>query len=109
MAQNKRVNIHGSKTYSKLPLENSLPKEKPRPDLKERKKQFEERTLYVTDQKLKELLYSFWIKKHTQVFSFHVCKNPECEESFISEDIKKGKNNWRYCPKCEEKGFISKI
>lgn len=40
-------------------------------------------------------------------FMQYFCKNPECNNIFIAEDLYKRKTpeTFRYCPKCEAKGF----
>ena len=41
----------------------------------------------------------------------HFCKNPECNECWIDEDLTNAKSRapkWKYCPKCcEEYGYVN--
>lgn len=50
-------------------------------------------------------------KKKTICYVWHFCKNPQCNEGFMDEDLTNTKTyppKWKYCAKCCEKyGFVN--
>jgi predicted RNA-binding Zn-ribbon protein involved in translation (DUF1610 family) len=63
---------------------------------------------HIKDELLKEHLIKFY-NSVVQNYIQHTC--PNCGEAFLGEDILKRKSlqEWRYCPECESKGFISEL